>query len=188
MATQRNGFVPVIRPAEQYIENLPVSLNSNQTLSTGDAVSIVNGLIVPCTAGQDPGLPGYGVVLAVYTTANRPLTQYQYKSLVSGSQGRADVMYDPNAEFVVRCETSVGQSVIGKNVIIDQSAPNLVLGRSGMDISLPASASVNDLFKVVRISEFEELSGKESGFSQTTGCGLVVRWNRHVLKASTANA
>src|SRR5665213_1159114 len=150
----RNGFTLVSRTqaVEGSIRNYAAQASTNQTIGIGDAVALLNGVVVPCTAGQDPGLKGWGIVIDVYTTANRPLTQQLNKCIVSGGVGRVDVCYDPNAEYVVRCETSVGPSNIGKNVILVCSGQNALLPNGSMSVNIPASASTNDLFHVVSLS------------------------------------
>jgi len=71
---------------------------------------------------MDPTHPGYGVVLAVYTTAGRPLTFETNKILVSGRPGRADVCFDPNLTYYVRCDASAGNvDTIGQNVMLGDS-------------------------------------------------------------------
>lgn len=185
MAANRNGFIPSRESVRDYIRNVFVSCGGNQTISKGDAVAMVNGVIVPCTAGQDPGQYGFGIVLAVYTTANRPFTFQTTKYIASGQQGRADVCYDPNMTYYVQCVTSVGPSNLGKNVMIDASAANATLGLSGQSVDIPASASINDLFKIIDIGPFDELSGKGTGGGANNG--VEVRWNRHFLNAPTAN-
>lgn len=182
----RNGFTLVTRTqaTEGTVRNYPAQASTNQTLGVGDAVALVNGIVVPCTAGQDPGLKGWGVVLNVYTTANRPFTQQVNKCIVSGGVGRVDVCYDPNAEYVVRCETSVGPSNIGKNLILVCSGQNSMLAQGNMSVNIPASASINDLFHLVSLSPFGELSGKDTGGGN--GNGVIVRWNNHMLKAPVA--
>lgn len=184
MTTPRLGFTPSRQPVPDWIRNLPAQASTNQVIAKGDAVAYVNGLIVPATAGQDPGLTGYGVVLAVYTTANRPLTFQTTKYIASAGVGRVDVCFDPNQTYYVQCVTSAGPSNMGKNVIIDVSAANATTGLSGMSVSIPASASGNDLFKIINISPFEELGGKETGGG--TNNGVEVKWNRHLLHAPTA--
>lgn len=183
MPYPRNGFTPLTRPSEGDIRNLPAAASTNQPISVGDAVTLVNGVIVPCTAGVDPGIAGYGVVVAVYTTANRPLTHQTNKIIVSGGVGRVDVIVSPEQEYVVRCDTSVAQTIVGKNLSIDVSAANAALGTSGQCLA-NVSASLNNLFQVVALYNGEELGGKEAGFG--VGQGVIVRWNRHALKAATA--
>lgn len=179
-----NGFTPSRDPSIGWVRNLPAAASTNQSIAKGDAVSFLNGTIVPCTAGQDPALAGYGVVLAVYTTANRPLTFNNTKIIASGGVGRVDVCIDPDQTYYVRCDTSVGPSNIGKNVALVVSAANSLLGISGESVTSPASASVNDLFKILNHGPFDELSGKETGGSPNNG--VEVRWNRHLLHAVTA--
>ena len=181
----RNGFTLVTRDDhENFVRNYPAQASSNQPIAVGDAVCLLNGVIVPATAGQDPGLKGFGVVQCVYTSANRPFTHQTTKCIASGAVGRVDVVYSVNAEYVVRCETSVGPSNIGKNVILVASGANANNGRSYMSVNIPASASTNDLFKIVDLSPFGELGGKDSGGG--AGNGVVVRWNNHAFRAGTA--
>lgn len=184
MTTARLGFTPSRQPVPDWIRNLPAAASTNQSIAKGDAVAYVNGIIVPATAGQDPGLAGYGVVLAVYTTANRPLTFNTTKIIASAGVGRVDVLFDPNMTYYVQCVASAGPSNMGKNVTIDVSASNATTGLSGMSVTIPASASINDLFKIINISPFEELGGKETGGG--TNNGVEVKWNRHLLHAATA--
>jgi hypothetical protein len=180
----RNGFIPSRQPVPDWVRNVPCSTGGGQTLAKGDAVCSVNGIIVRATAGQDPNQMGYGVVLAVYTTANRPLTFLTNKYINSASPGRADVCYDPNQTYYVQCVTSVGNSNIGFNCTIDQSAANSLTGLSGQAVDIPASASINDLFKIINIGPFDELAGKGTGGGANNG--VEVKWNRHFLHASTA--
>lgn len=184
MAATRNGFTPVRWPATQFVQNLPAQASTNQTIAKGDAVAYLNGVIVPATAGQDPGLKGFGVVLACYTTANRPFTFQSTKLIASAGVGRVDVCWDVNQQYYVQCVTSAGPSNMGKNVTIDVSASNAVTGISGMSVSIPASASTGDLFKIISIGPFDELAGKETGGG--TNNGVIVVWNNHALKGPVA--
>jgi len=185
----RNGFIPSRDVASMSVRNFPASAGGGQTIAKGDAVCMVNGVIVRATAGQDPNQIGYGVVLACYTTANRPFTFNTVKFINSASPGRVDVCFDPNQTYYVQCVTSVGPSNLSKNVVIDQSAANPSLGLSGQAVDIPASASTNDLFKIIDIGPFDELSGK-IGINGGAGGGapnngVEVRWNNHFLKAPT---
>lgn len=180
----RQGFIPSRQPVADYVRNLPASAGGNQTISKGDAVALVNGVIVPCTAGQDPNQMGYGVVLAVYQSNGRPLTFNNTKYIASGTAGRVDVCFDPNLTYYVQCVTSVGPSNIGKNVTLDVSAANASTGISGHAVSIPASASTNDLFKILNIGPFDERL--TLGGLGTTNNGVEVRWNRQFLRAPVA--
>lgn len=185
----RNGFIPSRDIAPGALRNFPASAGSGQTIAKGDAVCMVNGVIVRATAGQDPSQIGYGIVIACYTTANRPFTFNNVKFINSASPGRVDVCFDPNQTYYVQCVTSVGPSNISKNVVIDQSAANPTTGLSGQSVDIPASASTNDLFKIIDIGPFDELGGK-MGINGGAGGGapnngVEVRWNNHFLKAPT---
>lgn len=184
-----NGFTPSRQPVPDWIRNFPAAANANganQTIAKGDAVAVKNGIVVPASSGQDPALVGFGVVIAVYTTANRPLTFQTDKILVTAAVGRVDVCFDPNQTYYVRCDTSIGLSDIGKNLTLTVSAANTRTGISGHSVAIPASASVNDLFKLINIGPFDELSGKGTG--GTANNGAEVKWNRHLLHAATVNA
>ncbi len=181
----RNGLIPSRQPVPDWVRNMPAAASTNQSIAKGDAVALVNGVVVPATAGQDPGLAGYGVVLACYTTAGRPLTFFDSKIIASGGVGRVDVVFDPNQTFYVQCETSVGASNIGKNAVLAVSAANARTGISGEFLQIPASASINDLFKILNVGPFDELGGKGTGAGVNNG--VEVKWNRHFLHASTAN-
>lgn len=180
------GFTPSREPVPDWIRNLPAAASTNRPIAKGDAVAYLNGLIVPCTSGQDPGLKGYGVVLAVYTTANRPLQGFTNKLIVSAGVGRVDVCFDPNQTYYVQCVTSAGPSNMGKNVALDDTTAvaNSVTGLSGQAVTIPASASTNDLFKIINMGPFDELGGKETGGAAKQG--VEVKWNYHLLHAPTA--
>lgn len=180
------GFTPSRQPVPDWIRNLPAQASTNRPIAKGDAVAYLNGIIVPCTSGQDPGLKGYGVVLAVYTTANRPLTFQTTKVIASGGVGRVDVCFDPNQTYYVQCVASAGPSNMGHNCTIDDTTAvaNFTTGLSGQAVTIPASASLNDLFKIINIGPFDELGGKETG--GVAKQGVEVKWNFHTLHASTA--
>lgn len=183
MSYPRNGFTPSRDPSIGFVRDLPAQASTNQSIGKGDAVAYLNGVIVPCTAGQDPGLMGYGVVLACYTTAGRPLTFQTNKLIASAGVGRVQVCYDPDQTYYVQCVASAGPSNMGKNCFLDVSASNPTTGLSGMSVTF-ASASINDLFKIINIGPFDELGGKETGGG--TNNGVEVKWNRHLLHAPTA--
>lgn len=188
MATPRQGFIPSRDPNPGFVRNVAVRANTDgagQTIAKGDAVAMVNGVCVPCSSGQDPAHAGYGVVLAVYTTANRPLTFQTNKIIVSGQVGRADVCYDPDQTYIVQCVTSCGPTNLLDNVTLEVSAANASTGISGHSVTIPASASINDLFKIINLAPTEELNGKDTGGGANNG--VEVKWNRHVLRASTAS-
>lgn len=178
----RNGFRPARNPDTHYVQNLPVSAGG-QPLAKGDAVIRNNGgAITAMPAGMDPGA-GFGVVLAVYTTANRPLTHQATKFIASAGVGRADVCWDPNMTYFVQCVTSIGLADVRSRVNIDVSAANATLGRSGMSVAVEASASVGNPFKIIDISPFDQLAGKATG--QGGNQEVEVAWNNHILRSGT---
>lgn len=180
------GFIPSTLPQSAWVKNLPATGSANRPIAAGDAVAMVNGIVVPCTSGQDPAQRGFGVVLACYTTAGRPFTQQTSKIIASAAPGRVDVCFDPNQRYYVRCVTSAGPSNMGKNVTLDDttSVANATTGRSGQSVTIPASASVNDLFKIIGMGQFDELGGKETGGGANNGVEVI--WNFHAFRATTA--
>lgn len=187
----RNGFTLDRRSntTEQFVRNYPAQASTNQPIANGDAVAILpTGIVVPATAGMDPGLPGFGIVMGVYTTANRPFTEQTVKIIASGQPGRVDVLYDPfMAEFVVRCENSAGPGDLTANFMLVTSGATATTGRSQQSVAIQSSASPDNLFKGVgRYAETNDITGT-NGFkdSGTAGQGIVVRWNRHKFKAGT---
>jgi hypothetical protein len=184
MAQARIGFKPLRTPDTRYVRNVAVSAGGTP-VAIGDAVSMVGGKVTALGAGQDPSNgKGYGVVIAVYTSTNRPLTFNSTKFIASGSDGRADVCWDPDMTFLVQCISSIGTSDFGKNLNIDASAANATTGISGMSIQIPASASLNDPFKLIGLAPFEELGGKQ--VAAPANSGVEVAWNNHFLRAPVA--
>lgn len=185
----RNGFTPIRRTQtqESRVMRFPASCGANNNpIGVGSAVTNVAGIVVPTSGGQDPAQAGFGVVVGVYGSAGRPFTQQNIKVIASGQNGQVDVLYDPMAEFVVRCESSVGFADIFKNVVLtDASAPNPSLPRIVQSVTLPASASVNDLFKFIRFATLTDIQGAGLGGLLTAapgaGAPIVVTWNRHIL-------
>ncbi len=180
MAT-RNGFTPIGTPDTRYVTNLPVSAGG-QPVCKGDAVRYAAGQLTAAGAGMDPGAI-FGVVMDVYTTANRPLTFANTKFIASAGVGRADVCWDPNQLYSVKCETSVGATTLPVNLQIDASAPNPALGLSGMALTAQSSASVGNPFKAIAVSPMGELAGK--GPTGDAGQEVIVMINNHLLKAGT---
>lgn len=190
----RNGFTPFRRTPSQesYVLRYPASCGANNTpIGVGSPVALVGGVCVPCTAGQDPDQAGFGVVVGVYNSSGRPYTQQANKLIVSGANGMVDVLYDPMAEYIVRCEASVGQSDILKNVVLTGGSAQAGLPRIIMAVTLPASASVNDLFKFVRFATINDIQGAGVGGFGTppaAGGAIVVRWNRTVFTPKTTGS
>lgn len=191
----RKGLTPLRRDntTEQYTHRYPASCGANSTpIGIGSAVSLVAGIVVPATAGQDPNQAGFGVVTGVFNSSGRPFTQQSVKVIASGQAGQVDVLYDPNAEFVVRCEASIGFGDMLSNVVLTGGSANSSLPNIIQAVTLPASASVNDLFKFIRFAEQNDILGAQNGGLNTAapaaGAGIIVRWNRHVLNPKTTGS
>lgn len=180
-AANRSGFRPARTPDTRYVNNLPVSAG-NRAVCKGDMVRYVAGRLTAAEAGMDPGAI-YGVIIDVFTTANRPLTFNTAKCIVSGGVGRADVCWDPNMTYFVKCETSVGVGDLPVNGMIDVSAFNTTLGLSGQAVAVQTSASVGNPVKILNVSPFAELGGKGTGME--AGQEVEVYINNHLLKAGT---
>lgn len=185
MATGRIGLTPSRWPSPDSVMRVPVSANGTDTIAKGDAVVRVNGVCMRASAGQDPtNGKGFGVVLAVYTTAGRPLTFQNTKIITSAQPGMADVCFDPFQTYYVQCTTSVGVSDLGKNVVVDVSSANATTGLSAMSVSIPASASANDYFKIINFGPFDNISGYNTGGGANNG--VEVQWNNHAFKGPVA--
>lgn len=188
MAAARMGFIPVGTPDTRYVRRVPVAAVAKE-VAKGDACISLAGLIAAASGATNPTKFGYGVVLAVYTTAGRPLTFNTTKYIASGGVGMADVCWDPNQIYYVQCVTSVGTSNIGSNVMIDVSAANALTGLSGQSVDFPASASTGEYFKVIGIGPFD--NKLLAPYGQTIGGGganngVTVAWNNHFLRTPTA--
>lgn len=188
----RNGFTLLRRDntTEQYVRRFNASAVANLPIAVGMPVTIVGGVVVPCTAGDAATLPGFGIVVGCFTTAGRPFTQLTPKYIASGAPGLVDVCYDVNAEYIVRCETSVGPSNINTNVVLTGASANPSLPRITQAVDITASATNTTLFRLVRLADQNDLAGiNQGGFNQNvggSGNAVVVRWNSHVYKAGTA--
>lgn len=191
MSYPRSGFTPSREPHVDWIRNFPVKALAKE-VAKGDAAILVSGKIAAASGATNPSKQGFGVVLAVYTTANRPLTFQTTKYIASGGVGRADVCFDPNQSYTVQCVTSVGATNIGQNVMIDVSGANSTTGISGMSVDFPASASTNEYFKLINISPLDSnapLGFTPAGWSYGgANNGVEVRWNLHFLNSPTAAA
>lgn len=183
----RNGFTLLKRSNTQegYTMRFPASCGGgNNPIGIGSVVAYVGGICVPATAGQDPAQAGWGVVTGVFNSSGRPFTQQANKLIVSGAAGQVDVCYDPFAEYVVRCETSVGFTDMLKNVVLTDGSATAGLPRINQSVALPTSASVNDLFKFVRFATQNDINAAGMGAigaAPAAGAPIIVRWNRHVL-------
>lgn len=184
----RNGFTPVRRDntLEQYVRRYPASATTNVPIAVGQAVTIVGGIVVPATAGDAATLPGFGIVLGVFNSSGRPFTQQTPKYIASASNGLVDVLYDPNAEYIVRCETSVGPSNINTNVNITTASALPALPNVHQSVDITASATNATLFRIVRLAEINDIASLGNNPVGGSGNAVIVRWNSHVWKAGTA--
>jgi len=187
MSYSRNGFTPSREPDVGFIRNLPVNALAKE-VAKGDAVTWLAGAALAASAATNPTKAGLGVVLAVYTTAGRPLTFQNTKYIASGGVGRADICLDPNQLYTVQCVTSVGGTNLFTNVMLDVSAGNATTGLSGQAVDLVASASTGELFKIIGLAPFETIN---TPYGQTVigggaNNGVEVAWNFHFLRSPTA--
>lgn len=184
----RKGFTLLNRSegSESYVRRFPASAGGNQVIALNQAVTIVNGIVVPATAGQDPAQDGFGVVVGVFNSSGRPFTQQATKYIASGANGQVDVCYDPFAEYIVRCETSVGPSNINHNVTITGFSAQASLPTIIQAVDIPASASIGDPFRIVRLADQNDLAALGSNPVGGAGNAVIVRWNKHTYKAGTA--
>ena len=187
MPYARSGFTPSREPDNNMVRNLPVNALAKE-VAKGDAVTWLSGAVLAASAGTNPTKAGLGVVIAVYTTAGRPLTFQNTKFIASGQVGRADVNLDPWQPYTVQCVTSVGGSNLFTNVAIDVSGANATTGISGQSVDILASASTNELFKIVGLAPFEAVTAPygQTVLGGVANNGVEVMWNSHFLRAATA--
>lgn len=188
MSYPRSGFTPSRGPDMGFVRNLPVNALAKE-VAKGDAVTWLNGTALAASAATNPTKAGLGVVLAVYTTAGRPLTFQTTKYIASGGVGRADICLDPWQPYTVQCVTSVGGSNLFTNVMLDVSAGNATTGISGMSVDLVASASIGELFKIIGLAPTELVANGPNGQTVIGGGannGVEVMWNFHFLRAANA--
>ncbi len=180
-----NGFSPARPYHFDQLRTYPVTLNANQQLGIGDAVTLADGIVVPVTAGQNPTSPGFGVVVGVLDTNGKPLTFNQPTRgpyLTSGASGQAIIAEDVNLTFNVRYEGSAGNDVVGSLVEVTAGAPQVtnLTGISTMRVQAATSADTSLLFKVLALGTDPITGGKGSPKY------VEVAWNRHLFRAGTA--
>lgn len=134
-------------------------------LAIGDAVKqdATTGGVVAMTNATADQARYIGVVRALYDTNKRPLTHSmptRAAFLPTSVAGFADVMDDPDMLFVVECDTSVGNTNIGQAAFIVTTAMNTAVGVSKMHVTLTTVAGSPELFRIVGISPFDEVTGE----------------------------
>lgn len=181
-----NGFKPGRPYMYDQCRTFNVSLNVSQQLGIGDPVALANGLVVPATAGNNPDLPGFGVVVGLLQSNGRPLTFSQPTRgpyLTSGMAGQAIVMSDPNMSYLVNYTGSAGNDVVGD--LVEVTGMNIPVSGTGISqaaICAQASASTTLLFRV------QSLAGNPVGNDFGVSRNMEVVWNRHINRLGFAGA
>jgi hypothetical protein len=181
-----NGFVPARPYYYDQCRTYATQLTGTQALAPGDPVTLANGLISPCTAGQNVNQSGYGVVVGLLNSNGRPLIFNQPNSgpilTAGGGNGQAIVLADPNMTFRVNYTGSAGNDVVGNLVeVTGVNTPVTAQGISQAAVCLAASADTSLLFRV--ISRFPDPTYNQS---KGTPRYVEVAWNRHLLRTGAS--
>lgn len=184
VSAQRNGFWPTRDFSYDQCRTYPVTLSTNQPLAMYAPVAMANGTVVPATAGQNPDLPGFGVVVGLLDSNKKPLTFNQPTRgpyLTSAASGYAIVLTDPNMTFYTRYEGSAGNDVVG-NLVQVTAATSVVVntGISQAAIEANSSADNSALFRVMALSPLVGTGGTG------TDKYVEVMWNRHVNRLGSS--
>lgn len=182
-----NGFYPARPYYFDQCRTYTVNLSNNQQLGIGDPVSLAAGLVVPATAGNNPDLAGFGVVVGVLDSNGKPLTFSQPTKgpyLTSGQAGQALVLSDANMTFRANYTGSAGNNVVGQLVeVTGMNIPVSATGISQAAVAAAASASTTLLFRVESLYADPTLS-QSKGVSKY----MEVAWNRHLNKLGLAGS
>lgn len=131
------------------------SANRAHPLFIGDPVSMTGGEIVRTTGTSSDSTTFVGVVAGLYDTNKKPLQGTGRIFLNTSVAGYVDVMDDPNAVFLVECETTIDQSRVGAVAWVNVSAGNSATGISRYNVNLTSAAGGNALFRVVGLGPTE---------------------------------
>lgn len=179
-----NGFVPARPYHYDMLRTYQVSLSTNQQLGINDPVALINGLISPVTAGNNPLRAGFGAVVGLLDANGKPLTFSQPTKgpyLTSGQAGQAIVLSDPNMTFRANYTTSAGNDVVGNLVeVTGMNIPVSATGFSQAAINVSSSASTSLLFRVESLYADPTLA-QSKGISKY----MEVAWNRHLNRGFT---
>lgn len=176
-----NGFTPGRPYNYDMCRTYTVNLSTNQQLGINDPVTLINGLVSPATAGNNPLRAGFGVVVGLLDANGMPLTFSQPTKgpyLTSGQAGQAIVMSDYNMTFNVTYTGSAGNDVVGNLVeVTGVNIPTNSTGISQAAINVASSASTSLLFRVEQLAAQPQFA-QSKGISKT----MEVAWNRHLYR------
>jgi uncharacterized protein RhaS with RHS repeats len=181
-----NGFGPARPYMYDQLRTYRVNLSTNQQLGINDPVALANGLVVPATAGNNPDLPGFGVVVGLLDPNGRPLTFSQPVRgpyLTSGAQGQAVVLADPGMTFRVNYTGSAGNDAVGE--LVEVTGMNIPVSGTGISqaaIAAATSASTTLLFRTMN------LAGNQVANQTGVGRYMEVAWNRHINRLGFAGS
>lgn len=182
-----NGFVPARPYYFDMCRTYQVNLSTNQQLGMNDPVALINGVISPVTAGNNPLRAGFGAVVGLLDANGKPLTFSQPTKgpyLTSGQAGQAIVLSDPNMTFRANYTGSAGNNVVGQLVeVTGMNIPVSATGFSQAAIVAAASASTTLLFRVESLYPDPTLT-QSKGISKY----MEVAWNRHLNKLGLAGS
>lgn len=162
-----------------------IASNTTTAIFEGDTVTLSGGYVVKATPGDAKIL---GVFLGCqYTDPTTKKTTFKnfYPGAVVASDIVATVVDDPNALFMVQASGVAGNTCVGLNAdLVQTAAGNTTTGVSGLELStgtLAADAALN--VKVVGIS-----SVPGEGDVTAAYANLIVVINEHFYRGPTAGA
>lgn len=160
-----------------------IASNTTDAIFEGDIVTLSGGYVVKAAAGAANIL---GVFLGCqYTDPTTKKTTFKnyYPGAVVASDIVATVVDDPNALFLVQASGVAGNTCVGLNAdLVQTAAGNTTTGVSGLELSTGTLAATEALnVKVVGIS-----SVPGEGDVTAAYANLIVVINEHLYRGPTA--
>lgn len=156
----RKGFVPcrLLNGGQAFpMRRYQTDTNLLRTLAVGDPVTLNSGFLQRWVTAQASGF--VGVVAAVYNSNGRPLTFNQPTGgpyLPASTAGFIDVFDSPSLTYVVECQTSIGQSDIGKTADVNVTAVQTAAGISGFHLTKATAQGSPDMnFRIIALAPSE---------------------------------
>lgn len=198
MATGQFGFMPVHNLGSGGCSNaltMRVGAGANNAFAIGDPVQINAGKVIPVTAATSAN-ECVGVIVGLKTIVSadgnkpKPMTFNQPTRgpyLVSGADGYAMVIVNPDQLYIAQIDVSASIGLIGKNTNVSAGTPNALSGRSTYNLSgAQVSAAASYQFKIVGIAPTELLAGY--GIDLAAGSGVLVKLNDPLFRSGASAA
>lgn len=160
-----------------------IASNTTDAIFEGDTVTLSGGYVIKATPGDANIL---GVFLGCqYTdpTTKKPTFKNYYPGAVVASDIVATIVDDPNALFLVQASGVAGNTCVGQNAdLVQTAAGNTTTGVSGLELSTGTLATTQALnVKVVGISAVPGEGDVTAAYAN-----LIVVINEHLYRGPTA--